>query len=268
MGCQPRPVLCSAPLPCANSARARSCPKRRRACWSDHALATRGLGQAGAALAVFARWRQGGRQPRQAGNIVGGADDYGSAGFWDRRYATHEPEDGTHDWLGPYSRFREPICTATGGNRTARVLDLGCGTSGLLEDLWDDGYRHLVGVDLSAAAVEIMHRRNSEVRPGIQWLACDVGRLRFESCCFDLVVDKGTMDAVMCNEDGDPLQIVRMISEVSRVLRVGGTYLVLSCSANPRQALSCRPEFMFEVSEREVPVSRGHLFLFCARKVR
>jgi 3' terminal RNA ribose 2'-O-methyltransferase Hen1 len=50
----------------------------------------------------------------------------------------------------------ESVLRASGA---ARVLDLGCGAGALLERLLRDGYREIVGVDVSVRALERAHRR-------------------------------------------------------------------------------------------------------------
>ena len=49
-----------------------------------------------------------------------------------------------------------------------KVLDLGCGNSKLLEEMYDqDGFRDLVGVDISPAVIQNMAERNKN-RSSIQ----------------------------------------------------------------------------------------------------
>ena len=48
-----------------------------------------------------------------------------------------------------------------------KVLDLGCGNSKILEEMHDqDGFRDLVGVDISEALIKNMAERNKQ-RPSI-----------------------------------------------------------------------------------------------------
>ena len=55
----------------------------------------------------------------------------------------------------------------------------------------------------------------------------DVRDMEYEDESFDCVIDKSTIDALLCGDDAF-LNVARMLKEVSRVLKPGGTYLVIS----------------------------------------
>ena len=51
--------------------------------------------------------------------------------------------------------------------------------------------------------------------------------LQYEDNYFDLIIDKSTMDALLCG-DQSFLNVAIMTKEVQRVLRNGGFYLIIS----------------------------------------
>lgn len=51
--------------------------------------------------------------------------------------------------------------------------------------------------------------------------------MEFESGSFDVVIDKGTLDSVLCGE-GSATNSSKMISEVYKVLNSTGTYFLVS----------------------------------------
>ena len=55
----------------------------------------------------------------------------------------------------------------------------------------------------------------------------DVRHLRLQDAAFDLIVDKGTFDCVLCGEEGEEDAEV-MLSHLSRTLAPGGVYVVIS----------------------------------------
>jgi ubiquinone/menaquinone biosynthesis C-methylase UbiE len=55
----------------------------------------------------------------------------------------------------------------------------------------------------------------------------DVRDLQYEDNYFDLIIDKSTMDALLCG-DQSFLNVAIMLKEVQRVLKVGGTYMIIS----------------------------------------
>lgn len=57
----------------------------------------------------------------------------------------------------------------------------------------------------------------------------DVQELKFEDKDFDIVLDKGTLDAVLCNNNSEQ-KVAKIIQECHRVLRDDGKYIVMTYS--------------------------------------
>lgn len=55
----------------------------------------------------------------------------------------------------------------------------------------------------------------------------DVRDIKYPSSSFDLAIDKSTIDALLCGESSY-LNVAIMLKEVQRVLKVGGTYMIIS----------------------------------------
>jgi len=180
-----------------------------------------------------------------------GQFDFGSPQYWEEHYASENGE--MFDWLGNYALFRDHVLRATAGNKSSAIVDLGCGTSRLLEELHDEGYTNLVGVDISNVAVDAMRRRNLAARPSIRWLQADALDLggALPDASVDIVIDKTTMDAVSCAPGYWNQNLARIVAEVFRVLREGGTYLVVSDSFIPQTACGF-PHVAFNVRVDEV----------------
>lgn len=49
----------------------------------------------------------------------------------------------------------------------------------------------------------------------------------FSDCCFDVVIDKSTLDALLCGEQSF-VNAARMLWEVQRVLKPNGVYICVS----------------------------------------
>lgn len=61
----------------------------------------------------------------------------------------------------------------------------------------------------------------------LHWFHMDVRVMQPPGESFDVVIDKGTMDCVLCSKFPDE-HCTQMCDEVCRVLRPGGTFLVIS----------------------------------------
>lgn len=106
---------------------------------------------------------------------------------------------------------------------------IGCGNSELSEQLYDVGYQDIVNIDISEVVIKQMKERNASRRPQMSFLKMDMTQMEFPDASFQVVLDKGTLDAVLTDEEEKTLQQVdRMLAEVGRVLQVGGRYLCIS----------------------------------------
>lgn len=149
-----------------------------------------------------------------------------------------DAKHGNFDWLvesREFIRFLGP--KFTGVIRPERCLVVGSGTSRMSEDLHALEFGEIVSVDNDAGCIETMRGRHRE-NAGLKWATCDLVTgagikennhfLMLDS--FDLVIDKGTFDAVLVEGT-----VSSMLGEVYRVLKPGGAYVI--CSLNSEELL-------------------------------
>lgn len=115
------------------------------------------------------------------------------------------------------------------------VLDLGCGRSQLPLNLylWKHFPLAVICLDYVQEAVDYQLHSLQTVTPGCQnsfmYGACaDACQLPFRNDCFDLVMDKGTMDALLKNTQEGALSAKQMLFEAYRVLNKGGGFVQLT----------------------------------------
>lgn len=119
--------------------------------------------------------------------------------------------------------------------RSARVLDVGCGLGGLSIALARAGAR-VTGIDLSCDQIRLAKLRVLELAiPGIEFLASGGEGLPFDSSSFDLV----TLNDVI-EHFASPSQA---ISEVSRVLKLGGGVYALAPNRHSLSVTFCDPHY-------------------------
>ncbi|CAE8609424.1 unnamed protein product [Polarella glacialis] len=179
--------------------------------------------------------------------------NFGSQEYWDARYAEEGSE--TYDWLAGYSELRPFVERAVdSAGFGSAVLDLGCGSSRFVEDMYDAGYTNILGLDISPVVIAMMKQRNVSSRPGLRFAVGDALELwGVSNSSLDLVIDKSCLEAMSCDEEASNSNVVRVSAAVSRVLRVGGKYLVFSLSDVPGRALSL-PHVAFDIVEEEFAV--------------
>lgn len=107
---------------------------------------------------------------------------------------------------------------------------VGCGNSELSEQMYDTGMcEDIVNIDISEAVIRQMQERSAGKRPKMSYLLMDVLQMDFPDAHFQVVLDKGTLDAILTDDEEATLSKVdTMFAEVSRVLQVGGRYLCVS----------------------------------------
>lgn len=122
------------------------------------------------------------------------------------------------------------------------VLDVGCGTGYGLQILSDGGAECVTGVDYDPTAMGGIHEIRSE---GIWCCAGDARRLPLKSEEFDVVTSFEVLEHLeRANE---------FLSEVERVLKSGGTFLVSTPNALVTMPIGGKPKNPFHVHEYEPP---------------
>lgn len=159
--------------------------------------------------------------PAHAPPPAGEENQYATKRYWDARYAAVAAED-VFEWFLSFEDLRPLLAFV---KRRASVLDLGCGTSRLLCDMREAGCGgRLVGVDCSAAALRSVRERSAA--HDVELMEADATTLHsFMDAAFDLVVDKGTVDALI---SGDVVAATLACAAAGRVLKWGGRFVVVS----------------------------------------
>ncbi|XP_004756762.3 eEF1A lysine and N-terminal methyltransferase isoform X1 [Mustela putorius furo] len=151
--------------------------------------------------------------------------EFGSAEYWEKFFQQRGKR--AFEWYGSYLE----LCGVLHKYMKPRekVLVIGCGNSELSEQLYDVGYLDIVNIDISEVVIKQMKERNASRRPQMSFLKMDMTQMEFPDASFQVVLDKGTLDAVLTDEEEKTLhQVDRMLAEVGRVLQVGGRYLCIS----------------------------------------
>ncbi|XP_022136226.1 methyltransferase-like protein 13 [Momordica charantia] len=166
--------------------------------------------------------------------------------YWDERFSKEEH----YEWFKDYSHFRHLILPLL--KPDSSVLELGSGNSKLSEELYNDGITDITCIDLSAVAVEKMQMRlHSKNMKEIKVLEADMLDMPFSDECFDMVIEKGTMD-VLFVDSGDPwnprpstrAKVMAMLEGVHRVLKKDGIFVSITFGQpHFRRPLFNAPEF-------------------------
>merc|ERR1712226_960736 len=113
--------------------------------------------------------------------------------------------------------------------------DVGCGNGMLSVDLAREGFKQVVGVDYCESAIQLSRKVAGQARMELDFQVCDILENLDNTKCaalkktYDVVVDKGTFDAISLSESAvrDKQSYVRNISEL---LNPKGMLLITSCN--------------------------------------
>ncbi|XP_056234245.1 eEF1A lysine and N-terminal methyltransferase isoform X1 [Seriola aureovittata] len=150
------------------------------------------------------------------------AEEFSSAEYWEKFFKKRA--DKAFEWYGDYNRLCGVLHKYIKVHD--QVLVVGCGNSELSEQLYDVGYKHLTNIDISETVVSHMNQRNAERRPGLTFQQVDATQTPYEDASYQAALDKGTLDAMASEEEG--ILARSMLTEVGRVLSVGGRYVCVT----------------------------------------
>ena len=156
---------------------------------------------------------------------------------WSDIYEKNSNNETACEWHTAYEKIRAfltPYISATAnfnsGDRKKRIVDIGCGGSSfgnkILQE-YGDSFDRLTLIDISPEIVRIVAERHATDKR----IDVCIGDCRFlesiiESDCIDIIIDKGTLDALVGNEDKRA-----MMKECYRILeKRGGKGLIVSVS--------------------------------------
>uniref|UniRef100_UPI003AB0A47F eEF1A lysine and N-terminal methyltransferase isoform X1 n=1 Tax=Centroberyx gerrardi TaxID=166262 RepID=UPI003AB0A47F len=150
------------------------------------------------------------------------AEEFSSAEYWERFFKKRGEK--AFEWYGDYNKLCGVLHKYI--KPQDKVLVVGCGNSELSEQMYDVGYKHLTNIDISETVVTHMNQRNAERRPGLTFHQVDATQTPYEEASYQATLDKGTLDAMASEEEGALAR--RMLTEVGRVLSVGGRYVCVT----------------------------------------
>jgi len=159
-------------------------------------------------------------------------------GFWDK---VAEGKSFTHPF--DFRRFEKHV------SKHQPILDYGCGYGRTCSALWDRGYTHVTGTDISAQMI----RRGRQTHPHLNLMVMAGQRIPFKDRTFGAVVLFAVLTCIPTDEGQ-----VACISEIERVLCPGGLiyvsdYWLQKDARNINRYETCRNRFnaygIFQVPE-------------------
>mmetsp|Transcript_18063 Transcript_18063/g.27092 ORF Transcript_18063/g.27092 Transcript_18063/m.27092 type:complete len:256 (-) Transcript_18063:140-907(-) len=193
-------------------------------------------------------------------------NSYHDAQYWDKRYKVIS---GLFDWYTDYCSLKPLLRLYLAPE--SKILNIGCGNSALAEDLAMSGYPIVTSIDASKVCIDVMRERYSKLEEKhfkhLEWLHMDATKLEFKDSTFDLAIEKGTVDALLCGENKPG--VISLLLETWRVLKKDG-YLILITHGQLSSLLTKQKDsklgtLLWEVKVHRVPFSPSALLM---RRIR
>lgn len=161
--------------------------------------------------------------------------ELGTQEYWDNRYKEEIKSYNSHGDVGEIW-FGEDIVdrlikwmNSTNLDKNNKILDIGCGNGMLLVELYNEGFRNLVGADYSENAITLARSICLKYQCNIEFMTCNVLN-RCESLDeFDIILDKGTYDAISLSYNAKTNRAT-YIKNIHSFLKPTGCLILTSCN--------------------------------------
>jgi hypothetical protein len=75
---------------------------------------------------------------------------YGDPSYWNKRYTQYA--GSTFDWLETYASLKSLLINYLKAD--SKILILGCGNALFSEEMYDDGFKNQLNVDISSVVID------------------------------------------------------------------------------------------------------------------
>ncbi len=142
---------------------------------------------------------------------------------WEHIYQTKTPAQVS--WFQEHAALSLQLIQGVKMEKTAHIIDVGGGTSPLVEDLLADGFRNITVLDISRAALDAAQRRLGPRTAGVTWMEADITRADLPKDAYDLWHDRAVFHFLTKAEDRG-----RYVEVARRSIRMGGHVIMATFS--------------------------------------
>ena len=192
----------------------------------------------------------------------------GTKEYWDSCYQQEVENFDSHGdvgevWFGEEAGVR--VMTWLGDREQegeismeARILDVGCGNGVMCVDLYKEGWTDVTGVDYSPAAVDLARKVAEKEDCQILFEVCDILEDLDKSTSdalkksYDIVVDKGTFDAISLGETAATDKRT-YVKNIVKLLACDGKLVITSCNWTEEELITMMGELFIHQETLPTP---------------
>jgi len=143
---------------------------------------------------------------------------------WEHIY--HTKESTQVSWYQLHPRLSLQYIQNTGVSKSAHIIDVGGGTSTLVDHLLNDGFQHITVLDIAAAALEVAQQRLGQRATLVTWLEADITQTTLPHHEYDIWHDRAVFHFLTKAQDRQ-----HYINTVKEAVKPGG-YVIMATFAN------------------------------------
>lgn len=145
-------------------------------------------------------------------------ENYHSQKYWNDRYQT---ADGYHEWYFDFDCI-EPIFSEHVTSRDAVILELGCGDAPLITAMQQNhNPACLHAIDFSDTIIAKLNNEQASVpiSKRVSFTVEDARNLSFGDNTYDIIIEKGTIDAMLCDKRKGFANVKSIMKEACRLMK-------------------------------------------------
>ena len=156
---------------------------------------------------------------------------FGTKEYWDELYEGRgEFPAEEYSWYFGWGEYQSLVKEHV-PDKTFQILLPGIGNDPILLDLLQNGYKHLTATDYSQAAIDrqedlLSYAASGSCTDDVHLECIDARQMKEEwTNTFDIVLEKGALDAIYLSGDGN---VELTAQEITRVVKPGGKLISIS----------------------------------------
>ena len=138
---------------------------------------------------------------------------------WERVYETKAATEVS--WFQTQAEVSRDLIESAAPDRSAAIIDVGCGASVLVDDLLTAGYTRLTVLDISLAALDQARARLGARADTVTWLNDDGLSVALPAAAFDVWHDRAVFHFLTDAGDRN-----RYVEQVRHALKPGGAIVI------------------------------------------
>ncbi|MBX6315300.1 MAG: class I SAM-dependent methyltransferase [Isosphaeraceae bacterium] len=138
---------------------------------------------------------------------------------WEQVYEAKDPTEVS--WYQPHLRISLDMIERTGVGRGGAIIDVGGGTSSLVDDLLPSGYEHVTVLDISEKALVEARARLGARAEDVTWIEGDMTRVALPGRAYDLWHDRAVFHFLI-----DAADRWAYVEAMRRTLKSGGHVII------------------------------------------